>query len=220
MLKEIHYADDLATKSYKTLRTMILRGELAPGQKLIQEDMAQTLGISRIPLIHAISHLANENLINIIPRKGAYVRAYSAEDHLSFFDINSLLAPLGAFGAAALITAEGLDELSSCNEKIKDTISGAGSRGIFENNYHFHLCIYKWSGNTFLPSIMEKHCGILTYSEQKLKDPEESYSEHQRIIQALRERDKEASRELMFFHVNGGMRVKFAKLLENQHTSP
>jgi DNA-binding GntR family transcriptional regulator len=216
VLKEIHYADDLVTKSYKALRTMILKGELAPGQKIVQEDIAQTFGISRIPLIHAISHLANENLLHIIPRKGAYVRAYSAKDHLSFFDINSLLAPLGAFWAATLITDEGLDELSSYNEKMNDTISSADTWMIFENDYHFHMCIYKWSGNTFLPSIMEKHCGILTYSEQKLKTPEESYIEHQRIIQALKEHDKEASRELMFFHVNGGMRAKFAKILETK----
>jgi DNA-binding GntR family transcriptional regulator len=213
MLKEIHYADDLATKSYKTLRSMILTGELAPGQKLIQEDIARTLGISRIPLIHAISHLANENLINIIPRKGAYVRTYSPEDHLSFFDINSQLAPLGAFLAAGAITEEGLAELFSHNDRIKDKVSTGDTQTIFEDDYHFHLCVYNWSGNTFLSSIMEKHCGILTYSETKLKKPEESYDEHQRIIQALKEHDREASRELMFFHVNGGMRSKFAKLL-------
>jgi DNA-binding GntR family transcriptional regulator len=210
---EIQYYDDLATKSYKILKDMILKGELMPGQKLIQEDVARMLGVSRIPLIHAISHLANDNLIDIVPRKGAYVKVYSSEDQLSFFDINSLLSPEGAFLAAGHINEDGLKELSSYNDKIKDEVSKDNTFLVFENNYHFHMCIFKWSGNAILYSLMKKYCGILTYSEKCLKNPAESYKEHKQIISALRNHDGDTSRELMFSHINGGLRSKFEKQL-------
>jgi DNA-binding GntR family transcriptional regulator len=64
----------LGKKVHRALRAMIISGELKPGQKLIQDDLANHLGVSRTPLLAAFSKLEQENLVTTIPRRGAYIR--------------------------------------------------------------------------------------------------------------------------------------------------
>jgi len=76
-------AEVLGQKVHKALKAMIMSGELRPGQKLVQDDLAERLGVSRTPLLAAFLKLEQENLVVTIPRRGAFVNQSNDEDHAS-----------------------------------------------------------------------------------------------------------------------------------------
>ncbi|HKJ84610.1 MAG TPA: GntR family transcriptional regulator, partial [Spirochaetia bacterium] len=68
--------EDLSGQVYRMLKHMILVGELKTGEKLRQDDLAERLGVSRTPLLSAFSKLEKEMLVELIPRRGAFVKQY------------------------------------------------------------------------------------------------------------------------------------------------
>jgi DNA-binding GntR family transcriptional regulator len=205
------YFDDLGTKAYKKLKQMILNGELKPGQKLVQEDLAEKLGVSRTPLLQAISKLSGDYFVETIPRRGAYVRTFSDRDKLGIFDIKSQLEPFGAYHAAQNITEQGLVELEQIQEQLKTGGSDLASR--VDCDFSFHQCIMQHSGNPFLPEILKTYSSMLLDSEHILKSIDKTIEEHQAIIDAIKAKDANSARELMYYHVNGGARVRLCKIL-------
>jgi DNA-binding GntR family transcriptional regulator len=206
------YFDDLGTKVYKKLKQMILNGELKPGQKLVQEDLAEKLGVSRTPLLQAISKLAGDYFVETIPRRGAYVRSFSNEDKLNIFDIKSQLEPFGAYQAAKNISEEGICQLELIHARMKMGSDELEDR--MDCDYSFHLCIMLNSGNHFLPEILKTYSSLMLDTEHILKSIEKTIEEHQAIIDAIKARDANSAKELMYYHINGGARSKLCKTLE------
>jgi DNA-binding GntR family transcriptional regulator len=205
------YFDDLGTKAYKKLKEMILDGELKPGQKLVQEDLAAKLGVSRTPLLQAISKLSQDHFVETFPRRGAYVRKFSDKDKLSIFDIKSQLEPFGAYRAANLFSAEDIEELEQIHRDMAGKTGNATEFG--EGNFAFHRCIMRRSDNNFLPEILKTYDSLLLDSEHLLKSTEKTLEEHRAIIEAIKAKDADSTRELMYFHVNGGARARLCRIL-------
>lgn len=210
---------DLGTKVYETLKEMIVRGELQPGQKLIQEELAQALGVSRTPLLQAISKLTKDHYLVTVPRRGSFVRRYSPEEFLHMFDIRGQLEPMGAYHAAERATEEDLAHL----KKLLDGMSEYVNKGqkvdvakFFAYDYAFHMAIMKISGNQFLYDILKNLNNILANSENLLKTPQKSVEEHHGIYNAMQSHDANGAKELMFYHVNGGSRTRLAQRLQEE----
>ena len=89
---------------FNTLRQAILRGELKPGERLMEIQLANKLGVSRTPIREAIRKLELEGLVSIIPNKGAYVTGITRKDVEDIYAIRSLLEGLCARWATAHIT--------------------------------------------------------------------------------------------------------------------
>ncbi|MFA7108225.1 MAG: GntR family transcriptional regulator [Sphaerochaetaceae bacterium] len=213
MKYEKDFFDDLSTKAYKRLKRMIISGDLKPGTKLVQEELAEKLGVSRTPLLQAISRLASDQLVVTKPRRGAYVRSFTIEDKLQIFDIRGKIEPLGAEEAALNIEEEELEDLRSLLKDMKTSIEDGDRKEYCELDYLFHLLIEKASKNRFISEILDRYTPIVN-SEFMLKSPEISYAEHCEIFNALKTRDPERARNLMFSHVNGGSKKKLKTLLE------
>jgi DNA-binding GntR family transcriptional regulator len=210
---------DLGTKVYDILKSMIVKGELKPGQKLIQEDLAEALGVSRTPLLQAISKLSKDHYIHTIPRRGSFVKEFSHQEYLDIFDIRGQLEPMGAYSAAERITEKQISELQS----LLDETSRFVQRGEFSDpldmfsfDYDFHMQIMRVSGNHFLYDIMKNLNNVLCNSERILKTPKKTMEEHQGIFNALKNHDANGAKELMFYHIHGGARSRLAQLLANQ----
>jgi len=96
---KINYID-LNEKVYRALKEMILKNELRSGEKLNQEKLAIQLGVSRTPLQSAFYRLEKELLVEIKPRKGAFVKQLTLKDFYELYDIRGRLESLGAYEAA------------------------------------------------------------------------------------------------------------------------
>ena len=98
---------------FENLREAILEGKLEPGQRLMEVQLAEQLGVSRTPVREAIRKLELEGLVVMLPRKGAYVADVSLKDIIDVLEIRSTLEGLAAYLAAAAAYPEPL-KLQQC----------------------------------------------------------------------------------------------------------
>ena len=107
---------------FENLREAILEGKLEPGQRIMEVQLAEQLGVSRTPVREAIRKLELEGLVVMLPRKGAYVADMSLKDIIDVLEIRSSLEGLAAYLAADRITEEGVERLKAIAEDFKQSI--------------------------------------------------------------------------------------------------
>ncbi|MFW6208396.1 MAG: GntR family transcriptional regulator [Spirochaetota bacterium] len=189
-MEKLQY-EDLPLKVYKALKDMILRGELKSGQKLQQESLAEQLGVSRTPLLTAFSKLEREMLIEILPRKGAYVRHFSK------------MEPLGARKEAENATAEQLEDLQRRIEEFRAASDHDDLGHITEADYRIHMEIMEMSGNQFLYQMASSfNIIVIANLEGFPKDYHVSITEHERMFDAIRNGDAERAETTMREHLS------------------
>jgi DNA-binding GntR family transcriptional regulator len=193
---------DLSEKVYSTLKNMILNDELKSGEKLNQEKLAQKLGVSRTPLLSAFSKLGKEILIEIIPRRGAFVKKLNYNEFLELYDIRARLEPLGAYEAAKHTTAYEVKRLSKILDNFKRNILPYSSKYLSKIDYDFHMAIMKMSKNNLLFKMISSYnIIILSNLEGLLKDPHQSLEEHIKIYNAIKEHNADLADKMMFSHL-------------------
>ena len=96
--------ENLDDKIYARLKGMIADGQLAPGQRILQEKLARDMGVSRTPLVNALKRLAQERLVEWVSRRGIYVKQFSLKEMAQLFEVREGLEPIAARLAATRIT--------------------------------------------------------------------------------------------------------------------
>jgi len=193
---------DLSEKVYQTLKKMILNNELKSGEKLNQKKLAQKLGVSRTPLLSAFSKLEKEVLVEIIPRRGAFVKKLNYEEFLELYDIRARLEPLGAYEAAKHATEYEIRQLNKILDNFKKNISQYSSKNMSKIDYDFHIAIMKMSKNNLLFKMISSYnIIILSNLEGLLKDPRQSLEEHIKMYNAIKEGNADLAEKIMFAHI-------------------
>lgn len=196
-------SEDLGRRVYKALKAMIISGELRSGEKLVQEDLAARLGVSRTPLQFALSKLEQEKLVETLPRRGASVCRYSHRDLIDIYDIRCRLEPLAARDAAANATDADLAVLARLLDAFDAAVRTADPQALKATDYDFHMELLRCSGNRFLTDMLAT-CNIIVIGNTKglLKPAADSSREHRELLAALRARDPGRAEALMFDHVD------------------
>ncbi len=206
--------EDLSQQVYRTLKEMILTGRLSSGEKLRQDSLAEELGVSRTPLLSAFSKLEREMLVEIVPRRGAFVKKYSYEELLHVYDIRVRLEPLGAAEAATHGRREAVADLREHCTLFKQVVEEEDVARIKEEDYAFHMRIMAMSGNELLYNIISSHNIIVVANTMGLlKDPHISAEEHGRICDAIEKGDAVAAERHMYDHVAHSRR-RLAEMME------
>jgi DNA-binding GntR family transcriptional regulator len=192
----------LAEQVYRTLRDMILAGELVPGQKLIQEALSERLGVSRTPLLAAFSKLEKEMLVELVPRRGAFVKQLSPTELLQLYEVRLRLEPLGAYEAARHIDKKTHQVLYELHASYCDAVQVGEAQAVRLADYRFHMAIMKLSGNTILERILSSFA-IVSKSNQRglMKPASKSLEEHNALRDAIARGDAELSERLMREHL-------------------
>ncbi len=193
---------DLTGKVYEAVRDMILSGELVPGQKLIQDELAERLGVSRTPLLSAFSKLEKDMLLESKPRRGMFVRTFQPEELVHVYDVRLRLEPLGAAEAAEHATEE---DIKSLREQCRtfERIAQAEDPQARAEDYRFHMQIMKMSRNFLLYNIIASYNIIVIANFYGfLKDPRVSAVEHTRIVEAIAERNRQKAMKYMNAHID------------------
>ena len=192
----------LGKKVHRALRTMIINGTLKPGQKLVQDDLAQQLGVSRTPLLTAFSKLEQENLVVTIPRRGAYVRQYSEKELVDLCNIRMRLESFGA-REAALAEEKDFSHLDLILTKFDKAAKNKDESLVRQLDYEFHMEIIRISGNKFLYDILFSYIIIvLNMSGLLMNYLETSIKEHHEILEVVKAGDPDKAETLMFKHTN------------------
>jgi DNA-binding GntR family transcriptional regulator len=191
---------------FENLREAILEGKLEPGQRLMEVQLAEQLGVSRTPVREAIRKLELEGLVIMLPRKGAYVANVSLKDIIDVLEIRASLEGLAAFLAAERISDEDILKLKTIAEEFKQSlIDDEDIDTQLKRDIEFHECIFNATNNKklvqLINSIWEQvHRFRVTY----LSDIDMSLKiieEHQNILDAISKRDPELAQKYAIEHI-------------------
>ncbi len=175
---------------FNTLRQAILRGELEPGERLMEIQLAERLGVSRTPIREAIRKLELEGLVLMIPRKGAEVAKISEKSLKDVLEVRRSLEELAIELTCQRITEEGLTELEEAQKAFAAAIHNGDAMAIAEADEHFHELIYKATGNSRLVQILSNlREQMYRYRLEYIKDAGKRQIlivEHEHILRCLK----------------------------------
>lgn len=174
---------------FKTLRQAILKGELEPGERLMEIQLAERLGVSRTPIREAIRKLELEGLVLMIPRKGAEVAKISENNLRDVLEVRRSLEELAIDLACQRMTIEELDELRNAENRFEQAIKKGDAMEIARTDENYHDIIYNSTKNQKLVQILNNlREQMYRYRLEYIKDEKKRQIllvEHDQIIKAL-----------------------------------
>ena len=190
---------------FNTLREAILKGELKPGERLMELQLAAKLGVSRTPIREAIRMLEQEGLAVTIPRKGAEVARMTEKDMEDVLQIRDALDELAASIACEQISEEELAELRHTMHEFEESTKTGDVKRIAEADVRFHDIIYHATRNVKLENMLNNlREQMYRYRVEYLKD-EKTFPilirEHSQIVEGLTAKDKTMLTAAMHKHV-------------------
>jgi DNA-binding GntR family transcriptional regulator len=177
------------------LRQAILSGDLAPGRRLVEEELASTLGVTRQSLRAALLDLTAEGLVERIPNRGARVRVVSTEEAVAITECRMALEALCAAKAAERVTDGEAAQLRELAENLKRAVADGNPLKYSELNRELHRRVGIISGQTVAVGLLERlHAQLVRHQfqlAQRPGRPEVSVAEHVAIAEAIADRRPE-----------------------------
>ena len=190
---------------FNTLRQAILRGELKPGERLMEIALSQRLGVSRTPVREAIRMLEQEGLVIMIPRKGAQVAEISEKDLKDVLEVRLGLEELAVRIACQRITEEELEELEQAVKEFEEAMKRDDLGALAAADVKVHEVIYGSTHNKRLVQIISNiREQMYRYRVEYLKDEETRnllVKEHKEIYEAIKNRDVKRAQEISYQHI-------------------
>lgn len=190
---------------FNTLRQAILRGEMEPGERLMEIQLAQKLGVSRTPIREAIRKLELEGLVVMIPRKGAEVAHITEKDMKDVLEVRCTLEELAVSLACKKTTPEKIAELKKANKVFEAAIVSKDVVSIVEADVQFHDTIYAMAGNQRLIQIINKlREQMYRYRLEYVKDARTHsilIDEHNDIIEKMGKKNVDDAKNMMRQHI-------------------
>jgi DNA-binding GntR family transcriptional regulator len=207
----------------ESLVEAIVNGDIEPGCKISEPELAKRYQVSRGPLREAIMRLEGLGLVERIPHVGARVISFSPEKLIELYSVREALEGMAARLAARYITQEellGLEMLLSAHSKHIDEVEGA-SYFHQHGDFDFHYRIIKASRNSKLIALLcdELYHLLRMYRYQSPRAqsrPKEALNEHVFILQAIRNRDEELAEILMRRHISGSRKLIEQQILKDE----
>ena len=191
---------------FNTLRQAILKGELEPGERLMEIQLADRLGVSRTPIREAIRKLELEGLVLMIPRKGAEVAKISDKSLRDVLEVRRSLEELAIELACQRMTESDIKELEEAQEAFRVAIHSADAMTIAETDEHYHDIIYNGTGNNRLVQILNNlREQMYRYRVEYLKNPnvhEQLIQEHEEIVYHIKRREKVEATAVTCQHID------------------
>lgn len=204
---------------FNTLRRAILKGELKPGERLMEIALAERLGVSRTPIREAMRKLELEGLVVMIPRRGAQVANITEKDLNDVLEVRIGLENLAVEKACKRMTDEEMGRLWIAAKAFERTMSEGNLVKLAEADVAFHEIIYQASDNVRLIQVLNNlREQIYRYRVEYLKEEETRnllVKEHEELYRAIKERDVAKAREISFHHIEN-QRKAIIKSIETE----
>ncbi len=195
----------LADTIAQDLEELIFDGTFSDGDRLDEVKLAEQFGVSRTPLREAFQRLALSGLVDLIPRRGAFVRQPGPVELMEMFEVMAELEAVCGRLAAMRISDEALKDLADANARCQDAVDAGDPDTYYLENERFHRIIYDQSGNSFLAQEASKlHRRLKPFRRQQLRfrgRMGQSMSEHEDIVRALDRGNPEETANALRTHV-------------------
>jgi DNA-binding GntR family transcriptional regulator len=190
---------------FDTLREAIIVGELKPGERLMEVQLAEKMGVSRTPVREAIRKLELEGLVEMLPRKGAHIADLSVKDIMDVLEVRATLDGLATSLSASRISEEEIKELKHIHSQFINYVEKENLQGSIKKDVEFHDIIYRSSRNDKLIQISNNlREQIQRFRVIYIKDyssSRELIREHNEIIDAIISRSSDMAMKSAQSHI-------------------
>ena len=191
---------------FNTLREAILRGELKPGERLMEIQLANKLGVSRTPIREAIRKLELEGLVLMIPRKGAEVAQITEKSLRDVLEVRRALENLAVQLACLRMSPQTLADLKAAARAFEEILGGEDVTAVAEADVAFHDVIHMATDNQRLISLLNNlREQMYRYRVEYLKKKEchkQLLWEHQEIIRAIEAGEIDVATKITEQHID------------------
>ena len=197
---------------FNTLRQAILRGELKPGERLMEVQLANKLGVSRTPIREAIRKLELEGRVLMIPRKGAEVADITEKSLMDVLEVRKALEELAVQLCCDKITGKEIEELHRAADDFRRILKTSDDvTEIAEADVRFHDIIYLATGNQKLIQILNNlREQMYRYRVECIKRKESHpilIAEHEEIIRRIENKEKKEAADIVCRHIDNQAEV-------------
>jgi DNA-binding GntR family transcriptional regulator len=204
----------VGTMAYEILREAIFAGTLTPGQRLRQETLADSIGISRLPVRSALIQLEADGLVEFHARRGAVVKTLSAETAREVYEIRTLLEPEALRLSMAAMTPERLERIRALSAAADAQQEGTG---FLEARTRFYSALYDAEGRPILWEMIEHlrlKLGRYMLGWRLIGRHDHGHS-HGDLVNAVASGDVSAATDLLRAHLEG-VRDAIVAILERE----
>lgn len=205
---------------FENLREAILEGKVKPGQRLMEVQLAEQLGVSRTPVREAIRKLELEGLVVMLPRKGAYVANMSLKDIIDVLEIRASLEGLAASLASERISPEDIKKLENIAKDFEQSTNNSDVDTLLRKDVEFHECIFKATNNKklhqLITSLWEQ---VYRFRVTYISDYDSSVniiSEHKLILEAIKKGDTELAKKYATQHIENAEHFMIERAMNNK----
>lgn len=203
----------------------IASGQLSPGERIIQEQIAQELGVSRQPVQQALLLLRNQGILRDAPGRGLIVAPLDPEHVQHMYDIRAVLEGLACRQAAMAQSRQAAQQGAALLDEGRLAVASGSVARMIVADTRFHEFLYGLSGNPLIASALAAH---LTYTQRLMgevlmRDPTQTpldlWDQHEAILDAICAGDPERAESLVRTHITRALDVIVARLKAAQPTS-
>jgi DNA-binding GntR family transcriptional regulator len=184
------------------IAAMIMNGELQGGDRLVEEDLARRLGMSRLPVREALRTLTQEGLVTVLPRRGAIVTRYGRDEMIEVYDVRAELLGFAARLVAESIDEERLTELEAILAEMRQTVVQKDVDAFVVHHQRLRRIVWESTPNSVLRELIWQvwRRGV-RFRVVALHLPgrmERSLHTHEELVRAFRQRDSAYAERLMW----------------------
>jgi DNA-binding GntR family transcriptional regulator len=195
----------IAQQVKQSVRLLILHQKLIPGERIDQNSLAEQLNVSLVPIREALKTLEAEGLVNIVPRRGAFVTEVSPDHLFDLYRARQLIEGEAAYHALEQLVDDDVNQLRELNQKMRQATDDKNINQFMELNREFHLIIYRRVGSKhYLDSIIRLWDRSELYRYRYmfvLKNADNAHQDHEAIIQACEARNQAQVKKLIITHI-------------------
>lgn len=190
----------LPDRVVNVLRKAIMQGDFAPGDRLVQADLAESMGVSRMPIREALRTLENEGLVTIIPHKGAVVRTMEIADIEEIYELRAVLEPMALRKNREVTEPDIIRELQAYQDRMK---SAKQVEDYIEANKLFHDLLMAGCEMPRLLGMIESVARGFPFQTPQLVEGRMKtiLKEHDKIIDALKNKEIDEAADCLTVHI-------------------
>jgi DNA-binding GntR family transcriptional regulator len=223
-MKALSLQPNLVDQVRDALLQEIASGQLEPGTRIIQEQLAQALGVSRQPVQQALLLLRNQGVLRDAPGRGLIVSPLDPAHVQNMYDMRAVIEGLACRRAAEACTEQAARQGAALVEAGRKAVASGSVARMIAADSRFHEFIYGLSGNPLIAPAMAAH---LTYTQRVMGEvllrdqaPRDIWDQHAEILEAVSARDADRAEQLARRHITQAAAFMVARMRDEAAQSP
>jgi DNA-binding GntR family transcriptional regulator len=208
----------LRDQVYSKLKKKIIFHEIEPGERVIDKHLAEDMGVSRSLVRQAFTILEKEELIKSVPRSGFYVKEITVKDIEEIYDIRKVLEKVATEMAVAEIPEKEIEEVNDLFKLAKEDLDKENFLMFVKADTELHKMIINNYGNKRIVKLIKNYNDRFLYYRivdlSRAERAKDSYLEHLKIFEAVKNKDVEKAVELMENHIENAKDIIISNFKE------